>query len=122
MQDARAAGCRTSAEANKFIEQKRKKEAEENAQRMKESGQAGPSGKTLQRPNSLKGEVDISPRGIMRASTGSQPFSKDTYSTITSSLDDWDISGFQGSDLLSETVRIPSLKHNLYIHLLLVIF
>ncbi|KAL5794310.1 hypothetical protein ACOSP7_002904 [Xanthoceras sorbifolium] len=105
LQEARAAGCRTSAEANKFIEQKRKKEAEENAQRMKESGQPGPSGKMLQRPNSLKGEVEVSPRGIMRGSTGLQPFTKDSSSTITSSLDDWDITGFQGTDLLSETEK-----------------
>ncbi|KAL5794309.1 hypothetical protein ACOSP7_002903 [Xanthoceras sorbifolium] len=86
LQETRAAGCRTSAEANKFIEQKRKKEA--NAQRMKESGQPGPSGKMLQRPNSLKGEVEVRPCGIMQGSTGLQPFTKDSSSTITSSLDD----------------------------------
>ncbi|XP_040948862.1 transcriptional adapter ADA2a isoform X1 [Gossypium hirsutum] len=104
LQEARAAGCRTAAEANKFIEQKRKKEAEENAQRLKESVQAGPSGKVL-----LHG----SPRGIVRGSTGLQPFSKESSTvlglTTLSTLDDWDITGFIGADLLSDSVRIPSL-------------
>ncbi|KAK3184532.1 hypothetical protein Dsin_031818 [Dipteronia sinensis] len=104
LQEARAAGCRTSTGANKFIEQKRK-EAEENAQRAKEGGQVGPSGKILQRLNSLKGEVEVSPRGIMRGSTGLHPYSKDSSSTITSSLDDWDITEFPGADLLSETEK-----------------
>lgn len=103
-QDALAAGCHTSAEANKFLEQRRK-EAEENAQRVKDSCQAGPSGKVLQRPNSLKGEVDVSPRGVVRGSMALQPFGNVSSSTIASSLDDWDISGFLGASLLSETVR-----------------
>lgn len=105
LQEAQAAGCRTSSEAHRFLEQKRKKEAEENGQRVKESGQAGPSGKVLQRPNSLKGEVEVSPRGVVRGSTSLQPFGNDSYSTIASSLEDWDISGFVGADLLSETEK-----------------
>ncbi|KAG8493137.1 hypothetical protein CXB51_010508 [Gossypium anomalum] len=100
LQEARAAGCRTAAEANKFIEQKRKKEAEENAQRLKESVQAGPSGKVL-----LHG----SPRGIVRGSTGIQPFSKESSTvlgqTTLSTLDDWDITGFIGADLLSDSEK-----------------
>lgn len=104
MQEAQTAGCRTSSEAQRFIEQKRK-EAEENAQRVKENGQAGPSGKVLQRPNSLKGEFEVTPHGVARGSTSLQPFGNDSYSTIASSLEDWDITGFAGADLLSETVR-----------------
>lgn len=105
MQEARATGCRTAAEANGFIEQKRK-EAEESAQRVKESMQAGPSGKVLQKPNHL----DSSPRGVVRASTAFCPGGKDLSSTdakqtISSFLDKWDITGFVGADLLSETVR-----------------
>ncbi|XP_012448317.1 transcriptional adapter ADA2a [Gossypium raimondii] len=100
LQEARAAGCRTAAEANKFIEQKRKKEAEENAQRLKESVQAGPSGKVL-----LHG----SPRGIVRGSPGLQPFSKESSTvlgqTTLSTLDDWDITGFIGADLLSDSEK-----------------
>ncbi|XVE85599.1 hypothetical protein DITRI_Ditri17bG0103300 [Diplodiscus trichospermus] len=100
LQEARASGCRTAAEADKFIEEKRKKEAEENAQRLKESVQAGPSGKVL-----LYG----SPRGVGRGSTGLQPFSKESSSVIgqasLSTLDDWDITGFVGADLLSDTEK-----------------
>lgn len=81
MQEARAAGCRTAAEANRFIEQKREKEAEESLQRM-ESAQAGPCGKVFPRPNYLKNEADGS----------------------LSKLDDWDIGDFPGAQLLSETV------------------
>lgn len=111
MQEARAAGCQTAAEANRFIEQKRKKEAEESAQRVKEIVLAGPSGKVLQRPNHLKGEVDGSPCGVIRGLTGFHPGGKDSSSTITkqafsSSLDDWDITGFLGANLLSESVRM----------------
>ncbi|XP_044503487.1 transcriptional adapter ADA2a-like isoform X2 [Mangifera indica] len=104
LQEALAAGCHTSAEANKFIEHKRK-EADENAQRVKESSQAGPCGKVLQRPNSLKGEVDVNPHGVVRGSAALQPFSDASPSTIASSLDDWDISGFLGANLLSETEK-----------------
>ncbi|GMI83442.1 homolog of yeast ADA2 2A [Hibiscus trionum] len=102
LQEARAAGCRTTAEANKFIEQKRKKETEENAQRLKESVQAGPSGKVL-----LHG----SPRGVVRGYTytGLQPFGKESSTvmgqTTISTLDDWDINGFIGADLLSDTEK-----------------
>lgn len=39
LEEARAAGCRTSAEADKYFERKRKREAEESARRAKESGQ-----------------------------------------------------------------------------------
>ncbi|CAK7349120.1 unnamed protein product [Dovyalis caffra] len=105
LQEARAAGCRTTGEAQEFIEQKRKKEAEESAQRAKESMQAGAqtTGKLLQKPN-----LDSSPRGVVRSSTGFNPSDKDSSSmiatqAISSSLDEWDITGFIGADLLSES-------------------
>ncbi|PRQ59192.1 hypothetical protein RchiOBHm_Chr1g0367461 [Rosa chinensis] len=41
--EARNAGCRTSSEADRYLEQKRKREAEENARRARESGEVGPS-------------------------------------------------------------------------------
>ncbi|CBI28437.3 unnamed protein product, partial [Vitis vinifera] len=89
LQDARAAGCRTSAEAERYLEEKGKKEAEESAQQAKESAEAGPSGgKVLQRVNTAKGESDGSPRGGGRGSA-----------------DVWDITGFPGEDLLSETEK-----------------
>lgn len=108
MQEARAAGCRTAAEANRFLEQKRKMEAEESEHGIKESAQ-GPSGKVLQRPTQLKGEFDASPRGVVKGSTGLELSDKDSSSAmqaILSDLDKWDITGFVGADLLSETVKI----------------
>ncbi|XP_011010466.1 PREDICTED: transcriptional adapter ADA2a isoform X1 [Populus euphratica] len=104
LQEARAAGCRTAGEAQGFIEQKRKKEAEENAQRAKESMQAGPAGKLLPKPNHL----DSSPHGAVKCSTIFHPGGNDSSpmiakQAISSTLDEWDIAGFQGADLLSES-------------------
>ncbi|XP_031394515.1 transcriptional adapter ADA2a isoform X1 [Punica granatum] len=83
LQEARAAGCRTAAEANKFIDDKREREAEESSQRAKESAQAGPSSKVLPRLNYSKSEVDGIPMELL----------------------DWDISDFPGAELLSETEK-----------------
>lgn len=104
LQEARAAGCQTAGEAQGFIEQKRKKEAEESAQRAKESMQAGPAGKLLPKPNHL----DSSPRGAVKCSTVFHPGGNDSSSmiakqAISSTLDEWDIAGFLGADLLSES-------------------
>ncbi|KAL6207244.1 hypothetical protein ACLB2K_024488 [Fragaria x ananassa] len=58
LKEARNAGCRTSAEADRYLEQKRKREADENARRAKESGEVGPSGQAG--PNlSSASELDI---------------------------------------------------------------
>lgn len=73
---------------------------------MRESDQTGPSGKTLERPNHPKIELDVSPCGVLRESGGLQPFEKDSSSAIAGSCKDWDITGFLGADLLSENVRI----------------
>ncbi|KAJ6873945.1 hypothetical protein NC651_032709 [Populus alba x Populus x berolinensis] len=104
LQEARAAGCQTAGEAQGFIEQKRKKEAEESAQRAKESMQAGPAGKLLPKPNHL----DSSPRGAVKCSTIFHPGGNDSSSmiakqAISNTLDEWDIAGFLGADLLSES-------------------
>lgn len=108
MQEARAAGCQTAAEAYRYIEQKRRK-TEESALRIRESSQAGPSGKVLQKPNHLKGELDGSPLGPVRGSMDLHSGTKDSSLAMQSmaiSLDDWDITGLAGADLLSETVRM----------------
>ncbi|XP_042520592.1 transcriptional adapter ADA2-like isoform X2 [Macadamia integrifolia] len=110
LQEARAAGCQTPSEADRFIEQKRKKEAEENNRRVKESSQVGPDGKVLQRISRPKGEADGSPQGGVNGSMGLDSGGKDSSSTtfkqaISSSLDDWDITGYPGTDLLSETEK-----------------
>lgn len=95
LQEARTAGCRTASDASRYLEEKRKKEAEESALRIKESSQAG------------KG-LQISPRGSFKGSTVLHPFSKDSYLTtqaISNSLDYWDVTGLAGADLLSEAER-----------------
>nr|XP_043623741.1 transcriptional adapter ADA2-like isoform X2 [Erigeron canadensis] len=108
LQEARAAGCRTSADAERYIEQKRKREAEESARRVKDNVQPGPSGKFLQRANHLKGDLD-SPHGGIRGLTGLDSSGKDTSSApgglAIANLDDWDVSGHLGADLLSEAEK-----------------
>ncbi|GFZ05217.1 similar to ADA2 2A [Actinidia rufa] len=100
LQEARAAGCRTSAQAERYIEEKRKKEAEETAHKLKDSAPAGPSDKFLQRANHLKGEPNSSPQG------NAQDSSLTSAGQANSSfLEGWDISGFLGADLLSETEK-----------------
>ncbi|KAK7260716.1 hypothetical protein RIF29_26989 [Crotalaria pallida] len=102
LQEARTAGCRTAAEANRFVEDKRTKEAEKSA--CKESSQIGTSAKILLRPNSIKRDLDCSPRGLQKGT--SAPFSgvKDSpaIQAISRSLEEWDISDFAGAELLSE--------------------
>ncbi|XP_051135733.1 transcriptional adapter ADA2-like isoform X3 [Andrographis paniculata] len=113
LQEARAAGCRTSAEAERYIEQKLKREAEENARRVKESSQAGPSGKYLQRMSHQKGEVDTSsPRVGNKSPSVLDPSGKDSLSSTIAKgptgsevSDNWDVTGFLGVDLLSEAEK-----------------
>ncbi|KAK7304854.1 hypothetical protein VNO77_42745 [Canavalia gladiata] len=106
IEEARIAGCVTAAEAYQFIEQKRTKEAELSA--CKESGQIGTSAKTIQRSNYLKGELESSPRGLQKGATGLFAGVKDSptvIQAITRSLEEWDISGFVGAELLSESEK-----------------
>ncbi|CAN4110175.1 unnamed protein product [Withania somnifera] len=110
LQDARAAGCRTSAEAERYIEQKRMGESEENVRRLKENSQSGPSGKYLQRAGHVKVEHDSSPRGVARGpemldSCGKDLPSSTTPDIVGSALDIWDVSGFLGAELLSEAEK-----------------
>lgn len=98
LQEARAAGCRTSADAERYIEQKRKREAEENARRVKDNIQPGPSGKFLQRANHLKGDPDVGgAAGKDSSSTGG--------GLGIGNMDDWDVTGHFGADLLSEAEK-----------------
>ncbi|KAF6145060.1 hypothetical protein GIB67_013411 [Kingdonia uniflora] len=106
LQEAKSAGFHTIAEADKYIAEKRKREAEQSALKAKESSQVGP-GKVLQRVNRPKGEPEISPRGGLKGCIGLGSSLKDASATpgqaFVSSLDDWDVTGLPGSDLLSET-------------------
>lgn len=101
LQEARAAGCTTTTEANRFIEEKRKKEAEENLLRLNHGGPG----------STVAGKALKSPRGLHRnlQPFGSDSLSKATLPIICSSLDNWDVSGLLGADLLSETVSKQSL-------------
>lgn len=100
-QEARTAGCRTSSEANSFIEEKRKKEAEESVLRLNQGALGSIAGKTLKSPRGL-------PRNLQPF--GSDSLSKIILSKISTSLDNWDVSGLLGADLLSETVRTMIFK------------
>lgn len=100
-QEARTAGCRTTSEADRFIEEKRKKEAEESMLRLNHGA-----------PGSIAGKSLKSPRGLAR---NLQPFGSASLSKVTlpiaTSLDNWDVSGLLGADLLSETVRFNIFKN-----------
>ena len=89
IQEAQAAGCRTSVEADRYIEQKRKREAEEIARRAKENAHVGPSSQG-------------GPNAFMASDTA-----KDTNPRpMSSSVVDMDNIGFNGTHLLSEAVSI----------------
>lgn len=106
LQEARAAGCRTAAEVDRFLEQNRKKEVEGSEQGVNESAQ-GPSSNMLQRQIHVKVEFDASPQGA-KGSTGLHPSGKDSSSAMqatSSFVEEWDITGFAGVDLLSETEK-----------------
>ncbi|XP_042039791.1 transcriptional adapter ADA2-like isoform X1 [Salvia splendens] len=111
LQEARAAGCRTACEAERFIEQKMKREFEENGHRVKESSQAGTGGKYLQRINHQKGDQDTSsPRGGNKSPSVLDPVGKESSSnrrglTGFDVSDKWDVSGFIGADILSEAEK-----------------
>ncbi|KAL1319580.1 hypothetical protein AAHE18_15G288100 [Arachis hypogaea] len=102
LQEAHTAGYQTSTEAYKFIEQK-KKEAE---RVVKENNHIGVGAKILPRPNYLKGELDSNSLGLHKDITA--PLSGVKYPAvaiqdISRSLEEWDISGFAGAELLSES-------------------
>lgn len=92
LQEARAAGCRTSAEAGRYLEQKRRREAEENIRRVKESAQGGPSSQGAQN------------EFMASESVGKDANSRTAGQATSSSLNDFDIMGWPDAELLSETV------------------
>lgn len=107
LQEARLAGCVTAAKAQEFIEHKRTKEAEEKG--CKGIGHIGTGAKTLQKSNYLKGELDSSLQGLHKDSRPT------VMEAITRSLEEWDISGFEGAELLSESVRTLPLVYQDFI-------
>ncbi|KAL7102525.1 hypothetical protein ACP275_08G125300 [Erythranthe tilingii] len=113
LQEARAAGCRTSTEAERYIEQKMKRELEleESARRVKESSQAGPSGKYLQRMNNHHNNT--SPRVGNKSPSVLDPGGMDSSSNTKQGglaasdilSDNWDVTGFLGADILSQAEK-----------------
>ncbi|XP_047171209.1 transcriptional adapter ADA2b [Vigna umbellata] len=95
LKEARLAGCRNSADAEKYISLKRKREAEENARRTrtKESAQVGPSNQGI--PNAL-----TSPD-----SAGKDLSARPAGPATSSSVNEMDAIGYNGADLLSEAEK-----------------
>ncbi|PON90270.1 Transcriptional adaptor [Trema orientale] len=93
LKEARGAGCRTSVEAERFLEQKRKREAEENARGTKESAHVGPSSQGG--PNAYMASE------LTAKDTNSRPAGRVTLNPIG----DMDVMGFNGADLLSEAEK-----------------
>ncbi|XP_022716239.1 transcriptional adapter ADA2b-like isoform X2 [Durio zibethinus] len=93
LKEAQAAGCRTSAEADRYLEHKRKREAEESCHRAKDGAQGGPSGQRA--PNSL----------MASESVGKDSNSRPTAQASSSYANDLDIMGFAETQLLSETEK-----------------
>ncbi|KAK7303400.1 hypothetical protein RJT34_14306 [Clitoria ternatea] len=90
LKEARAAGCRNTAEADRYLAQKRKREAEENTRRTKENAQVGPSNQgvlnALMSPDSAGKDLSGRPAGP----------------AASSSVNEMDVAGYYGADLLSE--------------------
>ncbi|MCI01454.1 transcriptional adapter ADA2-like [Trifolium medium] len=89
LKEARAAGCRNPAEADRYLAQKRRKEAEESARRAREGAHLGPNNHGV--PNAL-----MSPD-----SAGTRPAGP----ANSSSVNQMDLSGYYGADLLSEAEK-----------------
>lgn len=94
MQEAQAAGCRTSAEADRYLEHKRRREAEDNARREKDSAQVGQSNQGV--PNAF-----MSADFTSKDSTG-----RPAGPAASSSVNEMDVAGYYGADLLSESVSM----------------
>ncbi|XP_044495168.1 transcriptional adapter ADA2b-like isoform X2 [Mangifera indica] len=93
LQEAQAAGCRTTAEADRFLELKRQREAEEASRRSKDSANAGPS--------SQSGANTFMALGSVRRDSNSRPAGQASGGHVN----DFDILGFIETQLLSEAEK-----------------
>ncbi|KAL5140610.1 Transcriptional adapter ADA2b [Glycine soja] len=93
LKEARAAGCRNSAEADRYLAQKRKREAEESARRTKESAQGGPS------------NLGVSNALMSPDSAGKDLRGRPAGPATSSSVNEMDVTGYYGADLLSESEK-----------------
>ncbi|KAF7840527.1 Transcriptional adapter ADA2b [Senna tora] len=94
LKESRAAGCRTSAEADRYLEHKRRREAEESSRRMKERAQAGPNNHGV--PNAFMSSSD---------SAGKDSSARPAGPAGSSSANEMDATGYHGSDLLSSSEK-----------------
>ncbi|KAE9599115.1 hypothetical protein Lal_00044040 [Lupinus albus] len=90
LKEAQAAGCRNAAEADRYLVQKRRRLAEETARRAKETAQVGPSSQGI--PNALM-SPDSAAKDLNTRAAGP---------ATSSSVNEIDITGYYGADLLSE--------------------
>ncbi|KAF5737328.1 transcriptional adapter ADA2b-like isoform X1 [Tripterygium wilfordii] len=91
LKEAQAAGCRTSAEADRYLEQKRRREAEEASRKARDSASAGTGGQGG--PNALSASES--------ASRDSHP-TKPAGPASTSRVNEFDMTSFYNTFLLSE--------------------
>ncbi|KAJ7967821.1 Transcriptional adapter, partial [Quillaja saponaria] len=95
LEEARAAGCRTSAEADRYWELKRKREAEKSACMAKETPQVGPSNQWAGAPNAF----------MTSQSAGMDSSTRATRQAASGSVNEMDITRYYGADLLSEAEK-----------------
>ncbi|KAJ6863969.1 transcriptional adapter ADA2b-like [Populus alba x Populus x berolinensis] len=93
LKDAQVAGCRTAAKADRYLEHKRKIEAEETSRRLKDNAQIGPSSQGA--PNAF-----MSPDSV-----GKDSSTRPAGQGSSSYANDLDIMGFYETQLLSETEK-----------------
>ncbi|KAA8519204.1 hypothetical protein F0562_013460 [Nyssa sinensis] len=93
LKEARAAGCHSSAEADRYFEQKRKRKAEDSTGRVNEISQAGPSS---------QGGLNVS---MPLDSVSKDSNSRNAGQANSSSFTDLDIIAFPGAELLSESEK-----------------
>uniref|UniRef100_A0A1D1XW14 Transcriptional adapter n=2 Tax=Anthurium amnicola TaxID=1678845 RepID=A0A1D1XW14_9ARAE len=115
--ESRDAGCRTRVEADAYLAEKAKKELENSGHKARDSSQVAASNKVLQRTNRPvnreKGEYDGSPRhsvdnqkakvGGGLDTCGREFTSGSTGQANVKPIEEWDIAGLPGADLLSES-------------------
>ncbi|KAJ4704082.1 Transcriptional adapter [Melia azedarach] len=92
LKEARAAGCRTSAEADRYLELKWRREAEEASRRAKDSAHAGPS--------SLGGA-----NAFMASDSVGKESNRPVTQASSSHVNNLDIMGFNETQLLSEAEK-----------------
>ncbi|PKA58661.1 Transcriptional adapter ADA2 [Apostasia shenzhenica] len=111
LQECRAAGCRTLADAKMYIEQKRK-ELEANAKKTNETSPVVNNGKVLQKANRTLSREKIETDGTVeslkvRVGASIDSAGKDlSLATGQASLklfEEWDIRGLPGTEFLSES-------------------